>query len=147
MVELDVTPGLHEWINGEILRRAEVARECQQNSHAWAYDEASREIRELANAGTVARVYRHGTGIFIAANDPESVLRRCHADLMLLAAHPYTTEVAPPLAGQPSAGFGCTTCHRAWDEYGGEDIEGRGNCPSILALAEAYGLDEQQGAT
>ncbi|MFB7707872.1 hypothetical protein [Streptomyces sp. NPDC056105] len=54
----------------------------------------------------------------------------------ILAAHPYTTEVLNPCYGPRTAGFGCETCHD-WDGA----TEGRGNCETVLALAEAYGLD------
>lgn len=49
----------------------------------------------------------------------------------LLATHPYTH--APSKRGP---GFYCDTCHV-------EDgvIEGGGNCDTVLALAEAYGLE------
>ncbi|CAM5626952.1 hypothetical protein STENM36S_08713 [Streptomyces tendae] len=41
-----------------------------------------------------------------------------------------------PQYGRHTAGFGCETCHD-WDGV----PEGRGNCDTVLALAEAYGLD------
>ncbi|MFJ6363416.1 hypothetical protein ACIQIE_19830 [Streptomyces globisporus] len=44
-----------------------------------------------------------------------------------------------PSYGPHSAGFGCETCHD-WDGV----PEGRGNCPTILALAEGYGLDDKE---
>ena len=64
--------------------------------------------------------------------------RRCASDRKILAAHPYTTVVVNPGYGPASAGFGCETCHD-WDGV----PEGRGNCDTILALAEAHGLDSE----
>lgn len=115
----DVTPGLHAWIEGEIRRREEAATPlvglgtCPDYSHCQA--ECSHEV---------------------GVNDSAAILRRCAADRKILAAHPYTTRVINPGYGPQSAGFGCETCHD-WDGV----PEGRGNCPTILALAEAYGLE------
>lgn len=136
VAEWDVTPGLHEWIEGEIKRREEVARGGQRACGAWEYDSFVHEIRDRCNAGTTATVYEDGAGRFIELNDPDDALRRCAAARKILAAHPYTTNVVNPSYGQHSAGFGCETCHD-WDGV----PEGRGNCATILALAEAYGLE------
>lgn len=67
---------------------------------------------------------------------PAQVLRWCAADRKILAAHPYTTRVINPVDGSTSAGFGCETCHD-WDGV----PEGRGNCATILALADTYGAE------
>jgi hypothetical protein len=67
---------------------------------------------------------------------PEADARWSEAHRKILAAHPYTTRVINPAYGKHSAGFGCETCH----DWGGVP-EGRGNCDTILALAEAYGLE------
>ncbi|MFI5880827.1 DUF6221 family protein [Streptomyces sp. NPDC051554] len=71
---------------------------------------------------------------FIAANDPAAVLRRIAADRKILEEHPHTTRVVNPGCGMQSAGFGCENCHD-WDGV----PEGRGNCATILALAEGWG--------
>lgn len=141
VTEWDVTPGLHEWITGEIELREQTARSHQQACGTWEYDDCVREVRDQLNSGTVATVYRNGTGNFVALNDPDDALRRCAADRKILAAHPYTTQVVNPSYGPHSAGFGCETCHD-WDGV----PEGRGNCSTILALAEAYGLDDEDNA-
>ncbi|MFJ1648024.1 DUF6221 family protein [Streptomyces sp. NPDC088258] len=136
VAEWDVTPDLREWIEGEIQRQEEAAHGHSQPSGAWDFDSCVREVRDKANGGTVATAYRHGTGEFIALNDPADVLRRLAADRKILAAHPYTTNVINPSYGEHTAGFGCETCHD-WDGV----PEGRGNCTTILALAEGYGLE------
>lgn len=141
VTEWDVTPGLHAWITGEIELREQTARSHQQACATWEYDDCVREVRDQLNSGTVATVYRNGTRNFVALNDPDEALRRCSADRKILAAHPYTTQVINPSHGPHSAGFGCETCHD-WDGV----PEGRGNCPTILALAEAYGLDDEDNA-
>jgi hypothetical protein len=74
----------------------------------------------------------------IVLHDPEAVLQRIAAERKILAAHPYTTRVINPLCGQESAGFGCETCHN-WDGV----PEGRGNCATVLALAEGWGWTEE----
>ncbi|MGW5711539.1 hypothetical protein [Streptomyces olivaceus] len=140
VAEWDTTPGLHEWIDGEIRRREEVARGHEQPCGSWEFDFCVREVRDRQNAGTVAMAYRNGTGEFIALNDPDDALRRLAADRKILAAHPYTTRVVNPGYGEHTAGFGCETCHD-WDGV----TEGRGNCPTILALAEAHGLEPADG--
>lgn len=71
-----------------------------------------------------------------SASAPEADARWTKATRKILAAHPYTTSVINPGYGERTAGFGCETCHD-WDGV----TEGRGNCPTILALAEAYGLE------
>jgi hypothetical protein len=55
----------------------------------------------------------------------------------ILEAHPYTDQVINPNYGKHGASFGCETCHD-WDGV----TQGYGNCNTILALAEGYGLDD-----
>ncbi|MFJ9101283.1 DUF6221 family protein [Streptomyces sp. NPDC102405] len=135
VAEWDTTPGLHEWIEGEVKRREQAARSHGEGP-LWEYDETLRTVRDAEGGGAVAHVFLDGTGDHIMLNDPDAVLRRCAADRKILAAHPYTTRVINPAYGKHTAGFGCETCHD-WDGV----PEGRGNCATILALAEAYGLE------
>lgn len=136
VAEWDATPGLHEWIEGEIRRREQAAHAAQRACGSWEYDSFVHEVRDRCNAGTVATVPLEGPGEFIALNGPDVELRRCASGRKILAAHPYTTRVVNPGYGAQSAGFGCETCHD-WDGV----PEGRGNCATILALAEGYGLE------
>lgn len=135
VAEWDATPGLHEWIEGEIKRREQAAHSHGEGP-LWEYDETLLTVRDAVGRGAVARVFLDGTGDHIMLNDPDAVLRRCAADRKILAAHPYTERVVNPNYGPHSAGFGCETCHD-WDGV----PEGRGNCDTILALAEAHGLE------
>jgi hypothetical protein len=73
----------------------------------------------------------------IVRHDPAAMLRRIASDRKILEAHPHATRVINPVSGTPSAGFGCETCHD-WDGV----PEGRGNCATILALAEGWGWTE-----
>jgi len=137
VAEWDATPGLHAWIEGEIKRREEVARGGQRACGAWEYDSFVHEIRDKCNGGTTATVYEDGAGRFIELNDPDDALRRCAADRKILAAHPYfeaPNGVRPNR--KPCPTFACETCH-VDDGY----VRGGGNCDTILALAEAYGLE------
>lgn len=138
IAEYDVTPGLREWIEEEIDRREEIAKSHQQACGYWEYDSFVHQIRDHCNAGEVANVPCEGTGRFIEMNDPDDVLRRCASDRKILAAHPHA-EATPDWAlayGLPDPPFACETCHI--DEY---YVSGGGNCDTILALAEAYGLE------
>ncbi|MFJ6729356.1 DUF6221 family protein [Streptomyces sp. NPDC091281] len=135
VAEWDVTPGLHAWIEEQIKRREDAAR-SHGDGPLWEYDDSLMMVRDATERGGAARVFSHGTGDHIMLNDPDSVLRRCAADRKILSAHPYTTRVINPGYGGHSAGFGCETCHD-WDGV----PEGRGNCATILALAEGYGLE------
>lgn len=71
--------------------------------------------------------------------------RWCAAHRKILEAHSYTNEVVSPIYRMKAADFGCATCHVAGDEEG-ELVEGRGNCDTVLALAEGYGLDDEDNA-
>lgn len=64
--------------------------------------------------------------------------RWCAAHRKILEAHPYTDSVVYPNYGPYGAPFGCQTCHD-WDGM----TVGNGNCATILALAEGYGLDDE----
>ncbi|MFI5739202.1 DUF6221 family protein [Streptomyces anulatus] len=148
VTEWDVTPGLHEWITEEIGLREQTVRAADKElGRAWhtRWDASTDSFEVVTESGLlVASGLSPGVAGHIAGNDPATALRRYAADRKILAAHPYTTQVINPSYGPhkaASAGFGCETCHD-WDGV----PEGRGNCPTILALAEAYGLDDEDNA-
>lgn len=148
VTEWDVTPGLHAWITEENKLREQTARAADKEiGRSWQtqWDAATDSFEVVTDSGLlVASGLSPGVAGHIAGNDPAATLRRCASDRKILAAHPYTTRVATPSYGPHgavSAGFGCETCHD-WDGV----PEGRGNCPTILALAEAYGLDDEDNA-
>ncbi|WP_411096000.1 DUF6221 family protein [Streptomyces sp. 020-2-3H-GM] len=145
VTEWDVTPGLHEWITEEIQLREQTVRAADKEiGRLWQtrWDAATDSFEVVTESGLlVASGLSPGVAGHIAGNAPEATHRRCAADRKILAAHPYTTRVVDPSYGPHTAGFGCETCHD-WDGV----PEGRGNCPTILALAEAYGLDDENNA-
>lgn len=142
VAEWDVTPGLHDWIEQQIeaverdLRGAD-----KEHGREWAtrWDARTDSFEVIdGTGGLVAANVQPGAAAFIALADPAAARRRCASDRKILAAHPYTTQVINPGYGPHSAGFGCETCHD-WDGV----TEGRGNCDTILALADAHGLDDE----
>lgn len=141
VAEWDVTPGLHEWIGQQITEVERALRYVdKEHDRTWAtrWDARTDSFQIVDASGLlVAENVQPGAAGLMALVDPASVRRRCTADRAILAAHPYTSTVVNPSYGAYTAGFGCETCHD-WDGV----PEGRGNCATILALAEGYGLDD-----
>lgn len=139
VAEWDVTPGLHEWIEGEVRHREDAARLVgyERITTADYLCETKYLLLHRGDKADAGPEMDPDLAAHIALHGPDAVLRRCAADRKILAAHPYTTSVLNPSYGAHTAGFGCEVCHD-WDGV----TEGRGNCPTILALAEAYGLEE-----
>ncbi|XCM28838.1 DUF6221 family protein [Streptomyces parvus] len=141
----DVSPGLHERITHEIELREQTVRSADKEiGRDWEtrWDARTDSFEVVTESGLlVASGLTPGVAGHVAGNDPAATLRQCVADRKTLAAHPYTTQIINPGYGPRSAGFGCETCHD-WDGV----PEGRGNCATILALAEAYGLDDEGNA-
>ncbi|MFF3891360.1 DUF6221 family protein [Streptomyces sp. NPDC001914] len=151
-------PDLHGWITQQINETERLASRaaelcgCHPPAPAWSFrdgDEPSDGhilVVDEPHPGLKRKIGRRWNssyeGLFMAEHivrhDPAAVLRRCAADRRILAAHPYTTTVINPQDGSSNAGFGCETCH-AWDAV----PEGRGNCSTLLDLAEGYGLTEE----
>ncbi|MFE7072684.1 DUF6221 family protein [Streptomyces sp. NPDC057620] len=138
-------PDLHGWITQQIDHAAAIATEATPGpwhvtEYTWQTDFDAGIGSTPGSVDIVGHGYEGGgaerreDARHIALHDPAAVLRRCEADRKILAAHPYTERVISPSDGSPTAGFGCETCH-GW----GGVPEGRGACPTILALAEGYG--------
>ncbi|MFD8545670.1 DUF6221 family protein [Streptomyces sp. NPDC059649] len=140
VAEWDVTPGLHDWIKQQIAQVEGVLRNLdKEHGRGWVarWDARTDSFRIVDGSGRlVAENMQPVSASFIALSSPAAARRRCAADRKILAAHPHTTVVINPSYGPATAGFGCETCHD-WDGV----TEGRGNCDTILALAEAHGLD------
>lgn len=72
----------------------------------------------------------------IVHNDPAAVLRRVAADRKLLALHEIRAE--PPLPSFP-AEYACVVCDH--DREDGLVFGPEVACPTVLALAEGYGIE------
>jgi hypothetical protein len=77
--------------------------------------------------------------LLIALHDPASVLRRCAADRKVLAEH------RPQGGGYPSH-YACEGCGYDGSYCPEPNTEHVNDCPTLLALAEGYGLTEEQRA-
>jgi hypothetical protein len=137
VAEWDVTPGLPEWIEGEVRRREDAARLVgyERITTADYLCETKYLLLHRGDKADAGPEMDPDLAAHIALHGPDAVLRRCAADRKILAAHPYLTFDARYSNG---ISFGCGTCHSDGDGF---DYAG-GNCATILALAEAYGLEE-----
>ncbi|MFD7999955.1 DUF6221 family protein [Streptomyces mirabilis] len=104
---------LHGWIIQQVVRSERVARQAREDIAALA-----------AIAITSSRfAERH-----IVLNEPAAVLRRCTADRKILADH-------------TTFGDGSVHCLGCGVDYESGPLVGNVNdCPTLLALAEGYGL-------
>jgi hypothetical protein len=84
-------------------------------------------------------IHRGPNAQHIALNDPAAVLRRCAADRKILTEHqPYGESWEP---------YACTGCGYDGSDYCSTWITDHTNdCPTLQALAEGYGLTEEQRA-
>lgn len=133
---------LHGWITQQIDRTEAVARDATPGpwiTHDHDDQVGMLEVRTVHEAdimigyvADVATVDAH----HIVRHDPASVLRRCAADRKILAIH-------APAGGkwEPYACLGCGD-----DSEYGALVEHTNDCETLLALAEGYGLTEEQRA-
>ena len=90
------------------------------------------EIRDLANAGTVAYVGKDDpAGVHIELHDPAAVLRRCEADRRILARH----RIDPNVTYEPAC-EGCGT----YGDMELSNVDNLNDCPELLDLAHAHGI-------
>ncbi|MBT2508839.1 hypothetical protein J7I98_23715 [Streptomyces sp. ISL-98] len=130
-------PDLREWITRKIRQREDLAKRAAHYGHLdWPQPcTAAVDVGEgwplTTEAGPIAE--------HISEHDPATVLRRCAADRKILAEH------APKGDGWPSH-YACEGC--GYDaSYCPEPItEHVNDCPTLLALAEGYGLTDEQRA-
>jgi len=118
---------LHGWIRQKIDEREALARQAAANGADWTVDLPMRAIR---TAGDFAVATTSGTWAWhIAANDPAVVLRRCAADRKILEIHRYKGGSWEPYA--------CDGCGA--DDVGAL-VDHANDCPTLVALAEGYGI-------
>lgn len=154
-------PDLHGWITQQIDDREQLAELISAGGyapHEWrvepsrsgrwtqlvAYSRTTDEPPEAAMRDDNQPVALVQTGrnehLLMAMHDPAAVLRRCAADLKILAEH-------KPREGGWYDWYACEGCGYDGADYCSEPAVGHINdCPTLLALAEGYGLTEEQRA-
>ncbi|MES9522430.1 DUF6221 family protein [Streptomyces capoamus] len=137
-------PDLHGWITQQITHLEALCRSTdKEHSRDWiATWVASTDDFELldSNGTLVARSLLPGAAGLLAIHDPAAVLRRCAADRKILDLH-------KPLATTWSDYYACAGCGYDGADYCSEPVtEHVNDCPTLLALADGYGLTEEQRA-
>lgn len=151
-------PDLHGWITQQIDDREQLAELISPGGYApdewriepsrsgrWveivAYSRTNIEPPEAASREQVVALTQMGRNehLLIAMHDPASVLRRCAADRKILDTH------------KPTAGFwidyyACEGCGMDGSDPADWITDHVNDCPTLLALAEGYGLTEEQRA-
>lgn len=135
------------WLNRAVSEREALAHAALNHGRgsAWRANGATVEVVTdqpvYADVFEETVVFNEGSpteeqAVHIAANDPESVLRRCAADRKLIELHrPQQTGAGFPDLQE------CRTCSA--DSLGdGYQYLVPAPCPSLLALAEGYGWTE-----
>lgn len=96
-----MTADLVQFLRARLDEDEQVAQGHEQASAGWHADDFVMEVRDDANAGTVASVYRSGDLTHIARHDPARVLADVDAKLRMLEAHRRDTQYSFS---------GCITC-------------------------------------
>ncbi|UJV42076.1 hypothetical protein CVT30_21480 [Streptomyces sp. AMCC400023] len=146
---------MHGWITQQIDDREQLAALISPGGYApdewriepsrsgrWveivAYSRTNIEPPEAASREQAVALTQTGRNehLLIAMHDPASVLRRCAADRKILEHHaPAGTECDP---------YACNGC--GVDSEYGHEVDHTNDCPTLQALAEGYGLTEEQRA-
>jgi hypothetical protein len=127
-------PDLHGWITQQIAQREDLAKRAAH----YGRPDWPQPCTAAVDVGEDWPITTEGGPIaeHIAVHDPASVLRRCAADRKILEHH------AP--AGGNWEPYACTGCGDD-SEYGAL-VTHTNDCPTLQALAEGYGLTEEQRA-
>lgn len=129
------------FLDSAIRHREYLARLTEDESGAqWREDPFLYGVRDQTNALAIrARENRTTVLAHIAANDPESVLRRCAADRKLAELHQRAGDGTDMAREYPV----CRTC--TFDACPDpEPLPESWPCPTLLAVAEGYGWTEAQ---
>ncbi|MEU0207379.1 DUF6221 family protein [Streptomyces canus] len=150
-------PDLHGWITEQIdeterlATRAAALCGCHPAAPSWSFrdgdepgdgririvDDPHPEVKRRLSRSRMSVTYE---GLFaaehIVRHDPAAVLRRCAADRKILEVH------AP--AGSDWEPYGCNGC--GIDSEYGYEVRHTNDCETLQALAEGYGLTEEQRA-
>ncbi|MFF4848762.1 DUF6221 family protein [Streptomyces sp. NPDC001194] len=123
-------PDLHGWISQAVTKREALARRASKVTGRWVYALELQRVRDgdyvVANTGSAY-------GWHIEANDPAAVLRRCAADRKILEVHAYSGGSYEPYA--------CAGCGH--DDMGAL-VEHCNDCETLQALAEGYGITDEE---
>jgi hypothetical protein len=135
-------PDLHGWITQQIDKTQRIAEAARgQGEGRWHHETGYHSGRVEDERGQTV-VYDEGAPLeeeaaHIALHDPAAVLRRCAADRKILEHHAPTGDKWDPYA--------CEGCGS--DSEYGYIVDHTNDCPTLQALAEGYGLTEEQRAT
>ena len=123
---------LHGWITQQIERAEATARAAEkEDGRTWTshWDEQADAFQIRDGLGIlVADQLQPSAAALVTAHDPGAVLRRCAADRKILDDH--------TVFGDNSVH--CIGC--GVDYESGPLVENVNDCPTLLALAEGYGI-------
>jgi hypothetical protein len=128
-------PDLHGWLSQKVTAVEERARRASAWGVDWYHDDCVNEIRDYGNGNTIAIVYLAQYADQIISQDPAATLRRCAADRKILEIHRYKGGSWEPYA--------CDGCGA--DDVGAL-VDHANDCETLLALAEGYGLTDDERA-
>jgi hypothetical protein len=128
-------PTLHQWLTRQV-ERAEIAARTALDVHPgpWAPDYAG----ELLDANGHRITDSEAAAIYLAAVQPDAILRRCKADRAILARH----NTDPDQADSHAYATACASC----GTYGDCDdpvTDNINDCPELLGLARAHGATDE----
>ncbi|MFF5404588.1 DUF6221 family protein [Streptomyces misionensis] len=130
-------PDLHGWIIQQIKKAETTARAATGGPWITEFSGETGHCVIPADAQStrehVARTQLYAAAFdaeHIAMHDPAATLRRCTADRKILTEH-------RPYGGRGWDGHACIGCGESHDSW---IIDHANDCPTLLALAEGYGL-------
>ena len=138
-------PDLHGWITQQIDRIEQTARAVEDRSAPWDGQWVADGPDALRTYNGHVLFYGHnwplkpGLVEHVALHDPATVLRRCAADRKILAEHRPRGDGYPSHYVCEGCGYDGSYCPEPYTEHVND-------CPTLLALAEGYGLTEEQRA-
>jgi hypothetical protein len=138
-------PDLHEWISERVAETQRIAEAARGHGEGRWHHETGYHSGRVEDERGETVVYDEGAPLeeeaaHIALHDPANVLRRCAADRKILAVH-------APRDRRWYDDYVCEGCGYDGADYCSEPNTPHVNdCPTLLALAEGYGLTEEQRA-
>jgi hypothetical protein len=135
-------PDLHGWITQQIDKTQRIAEAARgQGEGRWHHETGYHSGRVEDERGETV-VYDEGAPLeeeaaHIAFHDPAAVLRRCAVDRKILTEH----QPQPDGSDFPDS-MQCSTCSK--DGGDGYQYLVPAPCPTLRALAEAYGWTKEQ---